>query len=95
MIWNLIRNSNYLTGFELNFFFLSCVIIRYRVESRIADAMTKNRTLIKVGLKFQFNEPESRAAKALIANIDKRRVDRVREEGPGQNVKWKVPKTID
>ena len=76
-------------------FFLSCVVIRYRVESRIADAMTKNRTLIKVGLKFQFNEPESRAAKALIANIDKRRVDRVREEGPGQNVKWKVPKTID
>jgi len=67
----------------------------YRVESRIADAMNKNRTLIKVGLKFQFNEPESRAAKALIANIDKRRVDRVREEGAGQNVKWKVPKTID
>jgi chromosome segregation ATPase len=68
---------------------------KYRVESRIADAMNKNRTLIKVGLKFQFNEPESRAAKALIANIDKRRVDRVREEGAGQNVKWKVPKTID
>jgi tropomodulin len=67
----------------------------YRVECRIADALKKNQTLIKVGLKFQFNEPESRAAKALIANIDKRRVDRVREEGPGQNVKWKVPKTID
>ena len=57
--------------------------------------MNKNRTLIKVGLKFQFNEPESRAAKAIIANIDKRRVDRVREEGAGQNVKWKAPKAID
>ena len=53
--------------------------------------MTKNWILIKVGLKLQFNEPESCAAKALIANIDKRRADHVREEGPGQE----VPKTID
>ena len=29
---------------------------RYRVESRIADAICKNKRLLKVGLKFQFTE---------------------------------------
>jgi len=66
----------------------------YKVESRIADAICKNKTLLKVGLKFQFTEVYDRVSNHLIANIDKRRADRVREEGPSQ-VKWKPPKTID
>lgn len=66
----------------------------YRVESKIADAICKNKTLLKVGLKFQFTEVYDRVSNHLIANIDKRRADRVREEGPSQ-VKWKPPKTID
>jgi len=67
----------------------------FRVESRIADAICKNKTLLKVGLKFQFTEVYDRVSNHLLSNIDKRRIDRVREEGPGQNVKWKAPKCID
>ena len=74
--------------------FLQFFLNRYKVESRIADAICKNKTLLKVGLKFQFTEVYDRVSNHLIANIDKRRADRVREEGPSQ-VKWKPPKTID
>lgn len=66
----------------------------YRVESRIADAICKNRNLIKVGLKFQFTEVYDRVSQHLIDSIDKRRKDRVRNEGPSQ-VKWKPQKTLD
>ena len=64
------------------------------MESRIADAICKNTTLIKVGLKFQFGEVYDRVMSHLIENIDRRRKDRVKNEGPSQ-VKWKPSKTID
>ena len=67
----------------------------YRVESRIADAICKNKTLIKVGLKFQFGEVYDRVMNHLIDNIDRRRKERVKNEGPAQNVKWKPAKTLD
>merc|ERR1712141_233507 len=60
----------------------------YRVESRIANSICKNTTLIKVGLKFQFGEVYDRVMNHLIDNIDRRRKDRVKNEGPSQ-VKWK------
>jgi len=68
----------------------------YKVESRIADAIGKNKTLIKVGLKFQFTEVYDRVSKYLIDNIDRRRKERVKNEGPSQ-VKWKpsMAATID
>ncbi len=31
-------------------------LIRYRVESRIADAICKNNQLLKVGLRFEYAE---------------------------------------
>jgi len=65
----------------------------YRVESRIADSICKNTTLIKVGLKFQFGEVYDRVMNHLIDNIDRRRKDRVKNEGPSQ-VKWKPSSTI-
>jgi len=67
----------------------------YRVESRIADAICKNKTLVKVGLKFQFGEVYDRVMSHLIENIDRRRKDRVKNEGPAANVKWKPAKTLD
>ena len=67
---------------------------RYKVESRIADAISKNKTLIKIGLKFQFTEVYDRVSKYLIENIDRRRKERVKNEGPSQ-VKWKPAKTLD
>jgi len=66
----------------------------YKVESRIADAICKNKTLTKIGLKFQFTEVYDRVSKALIDNIDRKRKERVKNEGPSQ-VKWKPSKTID
>lgn len=67
----------------------------FRVESRIADAICKNNSLIKVGLKFQFTEVNDRVSQHLIGNIDKRRKDRVRSDGSGSNVKWKPAKTLN
>ena len=64
------------------------------MESRIADAICKNRTLIKVGLKFQFGEVYDRVMSHMLENIDRRRKDRVKNEGPSQ-VKWKPAKTLD
>merc|ERR1712088_312450 len=68
----------------------------YKVESRIADAICKNKTLTKIGLKFQFTEVYDRVSKALIDNIDRKRKERVKNEGPSQ-VKWKpsMAATID
>ena len=79
-------------GILFNFSILSgaygLYLFRYRVESRIADSICKNTTLIKVGLKFQFGEVYDRVMNHLIDNIDRRRKDRVKNEGPSQ-VKWK------
>lgn len=66
----------------------------YKIESRIADALAKNKTIVKIGLKFQFTEVYDRVSKYLIENIEKIRKERVKNEGPSQ-VKWKPPKTID
>lgn len=66
----------------------------YRVESRIADAICKNKKLLKVGLKFQFGEVMDRVQGHLISNVDKLRKDRVKS-GNSQPVKWKPAKTLD
>jgi len=66
----------------------------YKVESRIADAICKNKTLVKIGLKFQFTEVYDRVSKQLIDNIDRRRKERVKNEGPSK-VLWKPAKTLD
>jgi len=67
----------------------------YRVESRIADAICKNNTLLKVGLKFQFTEVMDRVQTHLMSNSDKARKDRVKTGNAGANVKWRPAKTID
>jgi len=67
----------------------------YRVESRIADAICKNTTLLKVGLKFQFAEVTDRVQTHLMSNSDKARKDRVKTGNVGANVKWRPAKTID
>ena len=74
--------------------FLVILFSRYKIESRIADAICKNKTVVKIGLKFQFTEVYDRISKQLIDNIDRLRKERVKNEGPSQ-VKWKPPKTID
>lgn len=55
----------------------------------IANEICKNKTLMKVGLKFQFTEVNDRVSSHLISSIDMKRKDRVRNEGPAANVKWK------
>jgi len=67
----------------------------YRVESRIADAICKNNTLLKVGLKFQFTEVMDRVQTHLMSNSDKARKDRVKTGNAGANVKWRPAKTLD
>jgi len=67
----------------------------YRVESRIADAICKNNTLLKVGLKFQFSEVVDRVQTHLMSNSDKARKDRVKTGNAGANVKWRPAKTLD
>ena len=74
--------------------FLVILFSRYKIESRIADAICKNNKIVKIGLKFQFTEVYDRISKQLIDNIDRLRKERVKNEGPSQ-VKWKPPKTID
>jgi len=66
----------------------------YRVESRIADAICKNTTLLKVGLKFQFTEVMDRVQTHLMANSDRARKERLKS-GNVSNVKWRPAKTID
>jgi len=80
-------NTLHLTGQEQQ-------ALGYKIESRIADAICKNKTVVKIGLKFQFTEVYDRISKQLIDNIDRLRKERVKNEGPSQ-VKWKPPKTID
>jgi len=65
----------------------------YRVESRIADAICKNNSLVKVGLKFQFTECFDRVQQHLMSNIDRARKDRVKS-GIVSEVKWKAPTGI-
>jgi len=66
----------------------------YRVESRIADAILKNKRLLKVGLKFQFTEVMDRVQNHLITNADRMRKERLKSGNSGQP-KWKPAKTID
>ena len=63
------------------------------MENRVADAICKNRTLIKVGLKFQFAETMDRVQAHLISNIDARRKERVKS-GQTSEPKWKPAKVI-
>jgi len=63
----------------------------YRVESRIADAICKNKSLIKVGLKFQFGECVDRIQNHLMSNIDATRKERLKS-GNTVEPKWKPPK---
>ena len=64
------------------------------MESRIADAICKNTTLLKVGLKFQFTEVMDRVQTHLMANSDRARKERLKS-GNVANVKWRPAKTID
>ena len=82
IIWNT-RLREYNFNNYLTFF-------RYRVESRIADAICKNNSLVKVGLKFQFTECFDRVQQHLMSNIDRARKDRVKS-GIVSEVKWKAP----
>lgn len=66
----------------------------YRVESRIADAICKNRELLKIGLKFQFAEVTDRVQSHLMANADRARKERLKS-GNVSAVKWRPAKTID
>lgn len=66
----------------------------YRVESRIADAICKNTTLLKVGLKFQFTEVMDRVQNHLMGNADRARKERLRS-GVSSDVKWRPAKTLD
>ncbi|CAB4058337.1 TMOD [Lepeophtheirus salmonis] len=52
----------------------------YRVESRIADAICKNNSLLKVGIKFQFAEVINRVEKHLISNLDRLRKERAKNK---------------
>lgn len=61
----------------------------YRVESTIADAICKNNSLIKVGLKFQFTECFDRVQHHLMSNIDRARKDRLKSGDPRPAPKWK------
>jgi len=65
----------------------------YRVESRIADAICKNQTLLKVGLKFQFTEVMDRVQNHLMGNADRARKERLRS-GEKSEVKWKPAKSM-
>jgi len=65
----------------------------YRVESRIADAICKNATLLKVGLKFQFTEVMDRVQNHLMGNADRARKERLRS-GEKSDVKWKPSNTL-
>ena len=68
---------------------------RYRVESRIADAICKNSNLLKVGLRFEFTEVMDRVQSHLIKNIDRVRKDRVKGGGGDKAKEWKPARTLD
>ena len=68
---------------------------RYRVESRIADAICKNSNLLKVGLRFEFTEVMDRVQSHLIKNIDRVRKDRVKGGGGEKAKEWKPARTLD
>lgn len=65
------------------------------MESRIADAITKNNSLLKVGLRFEFTEVMDRVQKHLLKNIDRIRKDRLKKEGSSKGLEWKPAKTLD
>jgi len=67
-----------------------------RIEDQIADAIKKNPKLIRLGMRFQFNECETRVAKQLIENVDKIRQKRLKDGvAPGAGVKWTAARTLD
>ena len=68
---------------------------RYRVESRIANAICKNNQLLKVGLRFEFPEVMDRVQFHLIKNIDRLRKDRVKKEGPSKGTDWTPARMLD
>jgi len=63
----------------------------YRVESEIADSICKNNSLIKVGLKFQFEECFDRVQNHLMSNIDRGRKERLKSGDPRPAPKWQKP----
>lgn len=68
----------------------------YRVEGRIADAIKKNPRLMKMGIKFEFDEVAERVSKYLISNMDKMRIKRLNDGvAPGAGVKWTAARTLD
>jgi len=68
----------------------------YRVEERIATAVCKNPRLMKAGITLEFKEIVSRVSKHMIANMDKLRVQRIKDGvAPGAGVKWTAARTLD
>ena len=77
--------------------FPTCVTTcRFKVESRIANAICQNNSLMKVGLKFEFAQVKDRVQGHLIKNIDRVRKDRAKGGGDGGKGKeWKPARTLD
>jgi len=67
-----------------------------RVEERIAAAICKNPRLMKAGINLEFKEIVARVSKHMIANMDKLRVNRLKDGvAPGAGVKWTAARTLD
>lgn len=60
-----------------------------RVEERIANAICKNPRLMKAGITLEFKEIVGRVSKHMINNMDKLRVNRLKDGvAPGAGVMW-------
>ena len=67
-----------------------------KVEERIAAAICKNPRLMKAGITLEFKEVVSRVSQHMINNMDKVRVNRLKDGVvPGAGVKWTAARTLD
>jgi len=67
-----------------------------RVEERIAAAICKNPRLMKAGITLEFKEIVNRVSNHMIANMDKMRINRLKDGvAPGAGVKWTAARTLD
>jgi len=65
----------------------------HRVESRIADAVSRNPRLIKLGIKFEFKEVMNRVSQHLIKNMD--RIRRKRKGEEVDDVDWTQAREVN
>jgi len=67
-----------------------------RVEERIAAAICKNPRIMKAGITLEFKEVVQRVSQHMIANMDKLRINRLKDGvAPGAGVKWTAARTLD